>query len=235
MKNKNVCYTVIVGQYDSLKEPQYISENFDYICFTDQTDFISDVWEIRPLPDSVIDLDNTRKNRYLKWLPHLYLSEYEYSVYVDGSMTCIGDLNELKNINSDKKCMQLLPHNKRTCVYKEFEQCKAFHKDPVELLDEQCNMYKNEGYPKENGILFHCCIVMRYHNDTNCMFIDNKVWDILANKSKRDQLALPYVLWKHNMYDYIYTMQSGQINNFFNYNMSWKHDRKNKKINNTKL
>ena len=82
MKNKNVCYTVIVGQYDSLKEPQCVSENFDYICFTDQTDFISNVWEIRPLPDSVIDLDNTRKNRYLKWFPHLYLPEYEYSIYV---------------------------------------------------------------------------------------------------------------------------------------------------------
>lgn len=229
MKNKNVCYTVIVGKYDSLKEPSYVSDNFDYICFTDQKDFTSNIWEIRSLPNDVIDLDNTRKNRYLKWLPHLYLSEYEYSVYVDGSMTCIGDLNELKKINSDKKCMQLLPHNKRTCIYKEFEQCKIFHKDSTEILDEQCNMYKNEGYPEENGILFHCCILMRYHNDTNCIYIENKLWDILTNNSKRDQLALPFVIWKYNMYDYIFTMQSGQINKFFNYNMSWKHDRKNKK------
>ena len=63
MKNKNVCYTVIVGQYDSLKEPQYISDNFDYICFTDQTNFKSNVWDIRPLPDIVSNFDNTRKNR----------------------------------------------------------------------------------------------------------------------------------------------------------------------------
>ena len=229
MKNKNVCYTVIVGQYDSLKEPQYISDNFDYICFTDQTNFKSNVWDIRPLPDIVSNFDNTRKNRYLKWLPHLFLSEYEYSVYVDGSMTCIGNLNVLKSLNKDNKPLQLLPHNKRSCVYQEFIQCKKLKKDNFDILDNQRDMYIAEGYPKENGMLFHCCILMRYHNNENCKFVDEKIWELVLNRSKRDQLATPYVIWKYNMYENLYTMIPGLINRFFNYHMSWCHDIKDKK------
>ena len=33
---KKVIYTSIIGGYDSLEEPRYIPEGFDFICFTDQ-------------------------------------------------------------------------------------------------------------------------------------------------------------------------------------------------------
>lgn len=36
VKNKKiVIYTAFTGNYDNLKEPEYIDENCDYVCFTD--------------------------------------------------------------------------------------------------------------------------------------------------------------------------------------------------------
>ena len=40
-----VCYTVLFGDYEELKEPTIISDGWRYVCFTDQP-LKSDVWEI---------------------------------------------------------------------------------------------------------------------------------------------------------------------------------------------
>lgn len=34
---KKVIYTVLVGGYDNLMQPQVIDDSFDYICFTDKS------------------------------------------------------------------------------------------------------------------------------------------------------------------------------------------------------
>lgn len=45
-KYKGVCYTVISGPYDTLKEPVIETDGWKYICFTDQ-ELVSDIWEFR--------------------------------------------------------------------------------------------------------------------------------------------------------------------------------------------
>ena len=44
--NKLVIYTAFTGNYDELKEPEFIDENCDYVCFTENPDLESDTWEI---------------------------------------------------------------------------------------------------------------------------------------------------------------------------------------------
>ena len=41
-----VIYTAIIGGYDTLVEPDYKPEGWDFVCFTDK-DLKSDTWEIR--------------------------------------------------------------------------------------------------------------------------------------------------------------------------------------------
>ena len=48
-----ICYTCITGKYDALIEPLVVTPGWKYVCFTDQTNFTSKVWEIRPLPESI--------------------------------------------------------------------------------------------------------------------------------------------------------------------------------------
>ena len=116
--NKNVCYTCIVGKYDSLKDPTYITEGWDYICYTDNINFKSNLWEIRPLPNDIKNLDNSRKNRYIKINAHKIFPEYTFSLYIDGTMKPTGDLNIFKNTlcsNYDTP-LYLIPHGKRHCM-----------------------------------------------------------------------------------------------------------------------
>ena len=93
IKNKNVVYTCITGGYDTLTEPEFVSDGFDYVCFTDNVDLNSDVWEIRPLPKETDSLSQVKKQRYVKLNPHLLLSDYDISIWVDGNVKINGDLN----------------------------------------------------------------------------------------------------------------------------------------------
>ena len=69
--NKIAIYTAFTGDYDTLKQPEFIDENCDYICFTDNPDLESDLWTIIQMEESV--LDNNRKAKQYKLLPHKYL------------------------------------------------------------------------------------------------------------------------------------------------------------------
>lgn len=44
---KGAVYTVITGIYDALKEPAYVSPEFDYICFTDNRELKYSIWDKR--------------------------------------------------------------------------------------------------------------------------------------------------------------------------------------------
>ena len=98
MKNV-VVYTAIFGDYDFLYEPTVTPDNVDFICFTDNKNMESDIWKIRNvLPlynNSELKNPHVRNARKYKSLPHRFLSEYEYSVWVDGNATTRGDVNTL--------------------------------------------------------------------------------------------------------------------------------------------
>lgn len=44
--NRIVIYTAIFGKYDALKEPDYVDAEADYVCFTDQPDIVSNVFDV---------------------------------------------------------------------------------------------------------------------------------------------------------------------------------------------
>ena len=68
--NKNVCYTCIIGNYDTLKDPKYITDNFDYICFTNNKNLKSNIWTIKYIDVSFNDkISQIKFQRYLKVNP----------------------------------------------------------------------------------------------------------------------------------------------------------------------
>lgn len=69
-----------------------MSKDIDYICFTDNIDLLSDIWQIRLIPDELRNLSNVKKQRVIKICPHRYLREYDISIWIDGSMQVQGDL-----------------------------------------------------------------------------------------------------------------------------------------------
>jgi hypothetical protein len=196
-KNKKVIYTCITGGYDSLIEPKIITKGFDYVCFTDNKDMKSDVWEIIPLPKETEGLSQVKKQRYVKINSHLVLGEYDLSIWVDGNVTIKDNLNKFLDDILKEDCSIYVPqHPNRKCIYAESEAVIAMKKDTREIIKPQLDRYKSEGFPKDFGLL-QSNIMIRKHNEKDCIKFMEEWFSEVKNGSHRDQLSFNYVQWKN--------------------------------------
>lgn len=203
-KNKNVVYTCITGGYDTIITPKFISEGFDYICFTDNEALTSDIWEIRPLPKGAEELSQVKKQRYVKINPHLFLEDYDISIWVDGNVTLRGDLNELINNNLVSDCSVYVPkHPQRGCIYSEANAVVRMHKDKSDIAKPQMERYRKEGFPEKYGLL-QSNILLRKHNEADCIKLMEDWFKEVKEGSHRDQLSFNYVSWKNRDVKVIY-------------------------------
>lgn len=193
---KTVVYTCITGGYDSLKEPNIVSKDVDYICFTDNLNLKSPVWQIKPIPEELKFLSNVKKQRIVKICPHRYLSEYDVSVWVDGHIYIIGDINEFISQYDLNKCsFYTRVHPSRKCIYDEAEAVIKMNKDSIDVVNRQIQRYKQENYPKKIGMM-ETGIILRKHNAKICKLLCNLWASELLKESHRDQLSFNYACWK---------------------------------------
>lgn len=194
-KAKGIIYTCIIGNYDDLKSHKYIDFEWDYICFTDNKNILSDgIWEIKTLAFN--ELDNTRNNRWHKLNPHLLFSEYERSLYIDGNIRILS--KDFFDLLLNEESFISTIHPKRNCLYNEAEICKEIKLDKEEIIDKQINIIKKSGFPREYG-LYEANILYRKHNEEKIIKMDEEWWEFVSKQAKRDQLSLTYVCWKNNI------------------------------------
>jgi hypothetical protein len=215
---KIVVYTSIFGGYDELHENQYQMDGVDYLCFTD-SDIKSDMWDI--VKCTPIYSDSNRNAKKYKVLPHRYLSEYDYSIWIDGNILIINDIRNL--VNNHK--YQVFDHNQtvldpRNCVYKEYDaimqlgkQNGGNYKDNPKLMYNQINGYLKDGYPKNNGLATNP-IILRNHNDNEVSSLMEAWWLEIKYGSRRDQLSFDYIAWKHN-FKYAFLNGDSRRNDYF--------------------
>lgn len=194
---KNVIYTCITGDYDPIVDPSYIAEGFKYICFTDAPNPTSPVWEFRPIPEELKHLSKVKQQRCIKICPHKYLPEFETSIWIDGNVDVLGDINIfLKEECSDKSKTVFIPtHPQRDCIYTEATKCIELKKDTANNINPQTAQYRKEGFPQQQGLV-QTGIIIRRHNDPYCIELMEAWEKELIEHSHRDQLSFNYVLWK---------------------------------------
>lgn len=196
---KRVIYTVIIGGYDRLIEPQPYP-GWDFVCFTDgrNTGLRAKVglshWNIRPLPDE--NLDSFRCSRLPKILPHRFFPDYDYSVYIDGNARLLDDPYAILETMAWPK-MAVSEHPFRNTVLEEIDECTRQNKAPLDLLEAQREAYLAEGMPEDLKLLENN-LLMRRHNNAEVVHLMEAWWQEMNTHSHRDQLSLPYVAWKHN-------------------------------------
>jgi uncharacterized protein YbdZ (MbtH family) len=217
--NNKVIYTANIGGYDELIEPDYKPDGWDFVCFTDRK-INSTNWKIK----KVIPLykDNTRTARKYKLLPHRFLPEYEYSLWIDGNILVNNDVNELlsylNNCNYATYDHSQNVLDPRNCIYEEANAILNFgyinlkknpekgmknFKDNPELIQKQMSRYEKEKYPKNNGLVVQMQ-VLRKHNQSDVINTMEHHWTELKYNSKREQLSFNYIAWKHNLkFNYI--------------------------------
>lgn len=196
MSNKKVIYTVITGGYDNLIEQPSV-KGYDFVCFTDNPNLKSITWQIRPLPEGLEGLTSVKQQRNIKILAHKYLPEYDFSIYIDGNVQIIGDVNKFvkENCQKSKGYVFIGKHPDRDCIYEEAKACIYAKKGDSHQMADQVVAYHKEGFPLHYG-LTQTCIILRYHNNENCKRLMELWWNEVKEKSHRDQLSLHYCLWK---------------------------------------
>lgn len=190
---KLAVYTAIAGDYDDLIEPIYLNPDCDYICFTDNPRLQSTRWEIRPLP--FVQISPRLKAKMPKLLPHLFLSDYQASVWVDANIQIRGDIKQLADSVLKEKPMAVFSHpENRPSVYEEAMECIRRGKDDPQVIVKQMEWYAAQGLPAKP--IPACGILFRRHFDPAVVVAMEQWWLQVNQFSSRDQLSFAYVVEK---------------------------------------
>lgn len=196
---KIVIYTALIGNYDYVKEPLIVSDNCDYILFTDQN-IVSSAWNIKPIPNEILKLKNpVLINRFFKMNPSYIFKDYDYAIYVDASINVISELNDLIYRLNPKYGIAFHQHRYRSCIYEEVKVCHLLKKGAFNALENQKKRYLREKFPYNYGMLECGVIVFDLHNDVGKEILEEWWNEFVNSKSMRDQISLPYVLWKNKI------------------------------------
>ena len=201
--NKKVVYTSVFGGYDEAVKQK--SDGWSWKCFSE---------------DNSLSLyeDNNRNAKRFKILPHRYFEDYEYSVFIDGNMSVRGNLDELVDKYLKDSNVAFFSHNNnhldaRNCPYQEAqtildlgvknmklspERGMLNYKDDPHLIQKQMTKYSVLGFPKDNGLITGM-VILRRHNEKDCIETMEDWWTEIKYGSKRDQLSFNYCAWKNDL------------------------------------
>jgi len=220
MKNKFVVYTALFGDYDKLIDPPKKYDSINFICFTDQKDLKSNIWDIK-IVNSTNKIPNML-NREFKFFPNKYFSEYQYSLYIDSNIRLLSNPITLFEKYLSNNLIAIPNHWRRNCIYKEAQKCIEIGKVELEIANRQMQSYMKEGYPENNG-LGEMNIIFRKHNDDKIIKLMNDWWNQLNQFSQRDQLSFCYVAWKNSL-DYKFIDESSRRFDKYFFAECHKHD-----------
>jgi len=188
---KIAVYTAIFGARDTYKEPP--PGKFDSFLFTD-TPTTTERAIVRRIPSMLAD--PVRSARMLKLLPHLFLPDYEITLWIDGSMLLMrDDVNTLVDLYLKDANLATFRHYLRDCIYEEARACVEQRKDDPYLIQQQVDGYRAERYPEHDGLVETRVLLRRSLADDVVAF-DHAWWCEVRDKSRRDQLSFNYVLRK---------------------------------------
>lgn len=194
-EGKSIVYTALIGDYDILEDPDFVSDEIDYVCFTNNRKMRSKIWNIEYLKDD--SLSDVMLARKIKMFPQIYLNESGIVYWVDAKCRILSDLREYKRKYWGNSGFLLFPHYERNCICDETAELISYkNKDKRDFI-LQTAVYLNEGYPVDYGLYDTACIV-RDTNNLDVRKLMSLWWDELVKYSYRDQLSLPYVCWKYN-------------------------------------
>ncbi len=193
---KAAIVTALCGNREALVNPTVVLPNVDYIAFVDQKWPNATVWDQRPLEKISDDpkYANRRNAKIYKVAPHRFLPEHDMWIWADVSHDCVVDPELIADTFLRTSDIGLFRHNQRDCLYKEAALLKELQYDHPHLIDKQISAYRMEAYPEHNG-LWELPVSVR-KNTESIRALNELWWNQIENYSSRDQLSMPFCLWK---------------------------------------
>jgi hypothetical protein len=200
---RRVVYTCMFGHSELFNDFEYERDGIDFICFTDDPELRSDFWKIELLPRRA--LDPARAAKKIKALPHIYLTQYDHSLYVDNTIRLKVSPARLfeEHLAPATSPLVCFRHPERDCVYAEAKVVLSIGFDTPERVNPQMALYRHLGYPEHNGLASSGMLLRRHQDPALQRVMDSWHEQILCH-SRRDQLSLLPVCWLENFEpDYI--------------------------------
>jgi hypothetical protein len=184
-----VVYTALIGQYEELRDqPIAVESSIPFICFTDRDDLTSKTWNIIKI--KTLGLDATREARRIKILPHVFLNDFESSIWIDNTATLKSAPEFILDsfIPKNGPSLGLCRHPWRSCIYDEAEALIMLGIDDERRIREQMDVYKRQGYPRAAGLTQTTVIARRHWSDDVRAHAEHWLAHVLRF-SRRDQLS----------------------------------------------
>jgi hypothetical protein len=171
-------------------------EGWDYYLFSNIKEIVEHEvyhgWKV--VPKELINNNPLYTAKYYKWLIHKELPEYNTAIYVDSYIE--------PNINKpwdtlDENAINLKPHKRRNCVYKEFRYIVRFARDTQEKMDKVKDFLRAENFPEDFG-LWENNVFLRPLKNKGVNKICEELYNLMKIYSYRDQALLSYVLWRNS-------------------------------------
>lgn len=192
-------YYCIVGNYDNFQEPLFRPHNIDYYLFTDRP-ISSDIIIVKSIPEKLRDLSPSDINRYIKMHPKEFFDGYDYSIYLDGNVRVISDIRQwLVPASEAASGIAMHLHPSRDCLFDEAEVCMQIGKGNKVKILKQIEEYESAGMPKHFGLFEATAIVVNLASEEAVQLLNEWYIEYRNNESGRDQLALPYIIWKKGL------------------------------------
>ena len=189
-------YTVITGNYDTIKQPLELTPGADYFLFTNNPHIKeTGVWKVVQIPSEVWQGRIERENnillsRKVKMLPHVYLPQwYDLSIYIDADMLIKRPLTELLDALYKETLFAACRHSYCTSVRQEIND--LINKGMVNghQVEQQWQRYVEWGYKDTDGISENGLLI-RWHNDDRVIQLMGLWWDEYQQGCLRDQVSL---------------------------------------------
>jgi Protein of unknown function (DUF616) len=194
---RRVVYTCLFGHSELFNDFQYERDGIDFVCFTDDPELRSDFWKIELLPRRA--LDPARAAKKIKALPHLYLAQYDCSLYIDNTVRLKAAPSRLfeEYLAPAKSPLLCFRHPERDCIYEEAKVVLSIGFDTPERVNPQMALYRYLGYPAHNG-LAKSTLLLRRHQSPALQRVMNTWCEQVFCHSRRDQLSLLPACWLEN-------------------------------------
>ena len=219
--NKIIIYTVITGNYDTIKQPLVVEEGVEYVLFTNNPGIVdAGVWKVVQIPSEQWQGMTERENnillsRKVKMLAHKYLpKECAQSIYVDADMLIKGSLTELLKDLHDDTLFAACRHSYCQSVNEEINDLKAKGMVDTTQVENQWQRYAEWGFKDDLGISENGLLIRR-HKDARVTQLMELWWKEYQNGCLRDQVSLMPCLYRTGFIPYFQFIEMDIRNNHF--------------------
>lgn len=181
------------GARDYIKDPVLDGYNpeWEYIYFTDQPEH-SDIWNIK-----TVSRANRETARQIKQMTHEWIN-YDVCLWIDASMTLKENPDTLLEA-MDEADLLFKVHPNRSTTFEEIDACQRvghFTEKDSDYLKKYFDRH-DYGIEKQHMNLFETGLYIKRNTKQVNEFMQD--WHLLTVSTchLRDQLALPYTLYKH--------------------------------------